>query len=181
MRRPTAALLLAVLLGLWAAPAQAAFNPIEQTWATTNASMVVDSKANINRDGSAVDWQVKFTCPVGEQYVLSTFVSQLNPPSIPDLAGEDYGVSARGTNTGTCTGKNQSVKAHLLVFNTSWFDRTLGISRSEYVPIGVARAPFTAVQADIQDANGFPGDFFALYCAAPSCAGETGSRVSLVK
>ncbi|NAZ86917.1 hypothetical protein [Kineococcus indalonis] len=64
------------------------------------------------RDGTAVTWRVRITCPAGEPYDLTAVLDDLSTDA-PYYDGGDRGVRAvleSGTATGTCTGRTQVVR-----------------------------------------------------------------------
>ena len=136
----TSAVAATAAAGLLMTPAHAAAAPSDFA---DNARIDVRRVALLNHDGSVVRHQVRFRCPAGEPYTLTSVVTTLE--------GEDAGVVARRTSTGTCTGRRQVVRQRLLA------------SVSGVLQPGPAVA-FSELRGE---------DFYAQYCVAGSCADTT--------
>jgi hypothetical protein len=157
------AAVLSLGLGVMVAP------PASAQWlntneATTNVTLRVDDVARISNAGLTVSWKLQFTCPKGVAYeTLPTWLIERDNPAAPALMGEDDGIRAVVPSyTGTCTGHRQSLTVVGQVSTTA--------------PYGVL--PITG-QYNTSAAIVLRGaDFFAVYCAAPNCATETGPYVT---
>lgn len=161
------------------APANARFigtNPT--TSGQTNAVLQVQDHSTASKDGWSVHWKIKLSCPRGASYTGNAVVAQRNPASIPELVGDDAGISARFDLAGTCTGRQQTLRLKLPVQDTSFFDPALGTTRTVHEPISPSKTTNHAVQ--IYDAAGYPGTFFTQYCAAPACADYTGPSIPIL-
>lgn len=158
-----------------AAPANARYigtNPT--TSGQTNALLKVDDHSTVSKDGWTVRWNVRFTCPRGSAYTGYATVQERNPVSIPEIFGEDFGISARTELSGTCTGRRQILRLRLPVQDTTIYDWASETTRTVHEPISPTAANNTVHAIVIQDAAGYPGEFFTQYCAAPACADTTG-------
>lgn len=155
----------ALALTLAAVPASARWlTPDPAVMIPTNASLRVESVAKVASNGLTVTWPVRFTCPKGETYSLDLMVIERDPVAVPQLAGEDDGIRAVATPTGTCTGKAQHFTGPLTVIATYGGYGFFPISPSTH----------TSSQALLSSATGWAG-----WCSAPNCAGDTGPRIVL--
>jgi hypothetical protein len=124
-----------------------------------------DRVAHVNKAGTGVSWGVRFRCPEGEIYSLHLFMGQRDPVGYPDMATEDNAVPARLDDiTGICTGSNQRVVRRMTVTETS---RPNG----QVTLIPMRRSDSTSAMAYLT----VPSGSYALFCAAPNCASETGT------
>lgn len=165
------------------ASARPAFYPTDPAY-QTNATLAVGSTAKVSKNGGAVTWRVRFSCPAGEAFSSSALLSERNPASIPALLGEDQGINAvpEPQVSGVCTGRTQRLTLRLVTQETTWTGRCHVDETGEnwvcdeggtgYYPIHPSRATNAVFSIE--------GDgFFALYCAAPACADTTGPAVVL--
>lgn len=160
---------------LAAAPANARYVDTDPTSSgQTGATLQVDDRSRVSKDGWTVRWNVRFTCPRGAAYIGYATVQERDPASIPEIVGEDFGISARSELSGTCSGKRQRLHLRLPVQDTTIYDWASDTTRAVHEPISPTVATNTVHAIVIQDAAGYPGEFFTQYCAAPACADTTG-------
>ena len=131
----------------------------------TNMSLSLAGTARITDGGFGARWQAKIACPAGRAFTLSAHLDQLASPLVPPwVFGEDYGVPADGTVTGTCTRRAQTVTIPLTVGPTRDGEAP---GTPKLIPL-VARAGYVAHVGEVSG-NGFSGS----WCRNPACASET--------
>jgi len=169
---PTALLPAGLAVGA-AGTAEARFIPTDPvTSGSSNATLWVDDTAHVSRDGFTVTWTIKLQCPAGETYTGSAQVDERNPDAIPELFGEDAGISSRTSFSGTCTGHRQTIRLVMPVQDTT-VNRN-GTTVTLHEPIHPTPANDTNAAVQISGT-----DFFTQYCAAPACASTTGPYVRI--
>jgi hypothetical protein len=131
----------------------------------TNMSLSLAGTARITDGGFGARWEARIACPAGRAFTLTVHLDQLTSPLVPPwVYGEDYGVPANGTATGTCSRKAQTVTVKLTVAPTQ-DGEALGVPK--LIPL-VARAGYVAHVGAVSG-TGFSGS----WCRNPACAGET--------
>jgi hypothetical protein len=148
----------------------------------TNARLQVDSSPTVSDDGWHVTWDIRITCPRGQQIIGRVLVAERDPASIPQLAGEDQGITAVRDLTGadSCTGHRQVLHLVLDVLDTQVFDPATGQTLTLHEPISPTPSNRTSAAVQLHSAESTAdGGFFVQYCAAPNCASESGPRVTL--
>jgi hypothetical protein len=136
---------------------------------TENATLLVSARADIAPDGMSVTWPLRFTCPAGAAYSFTLATIEQDPPLVPELRGEDAGIAAWGSASGTCTGHWQQIRPVLEVTPTTWVDHDTGEIRTELLPISATTFSWTEA---ILVGDGF----YAVWCHAPACADTSGTR-----
>jgi hypothetical protein len=182
LRALAAALAAIVFVGLSAAPAVAKWLRSSDPSDSVGATLRVDDSPRVIDDGWQVVWTIQLTCPEGSLIEGRVLVAERDPASIPQLAGEDQGITATAELQGTeeCTGHRQVLRLVLDVVDTVVFDPTTGQMLTFHEPISVTPADRTSAAVQLFSPEGTTeGSFFVQYCAAPNCASESGPRVTL--
>lgn len=138
--------------------------------------------AHVGHAGMQVRWPVLVRCPRGQRYVLEQIVViQRNPPRVPELRGEDEGVTATARALpGRCTGQVQHRLVVLTVRPTTFVDDETGRPVTRSVPMTAAEPADTSAQVVLSLTHARRGPAPVVFCAAPNCAEETGPRIRLV-
>jgi hypothetical protein len=173
-----------VAIVLTALPAMAGWYTSSDPSDSTGATLRVNDSAKVSRDGWSVRWRLQVTCPKGQRIYGRALLAERDPASIPQLAGEDQGITAtkrlQGDTRQRCTGHRQTLDLTLKVADTVVFDSSTGTSRTFHEPIHRAPASRTSASVQLFSSEAAPGPgFFVQYCAAPNCASESGPRVAL--
>lgn len=145
-------------------------------------SLRVATTARLADGGWAVVWDVTVTCPPGRQITGRALVAERDPRSIPELAGEDQGITAVRELDGTqrCTGHPQRLRLRLHVTDTVVTDPLSGVTRTYHEPIRPTPSSRTSAAVQLYSPESpDEGGFFVQYCAAPNCAEETGPRITI--
>lgn len=172
------------LLAASSPPAVAAWLTSSDPFDSTNGRLRVDSAPRVAAGGWQVRWDLQIVCPRGRQITGRALVAERDPAAIPQLAGEDQGITAIRDLTGgrgeRCTGRRQTLHLTLRVRDTEVFDPATGTTVTFHEPIH--RTPPTRTSAAVQlfsPESPEDGGFFVQYCSAPNCASESGPRVTL--
>lgn len=181
--RVLAAVLSAVaLVGVAAGPATARWLTSSDPSDSTAATLRVDESPRVTAGGWSVRWDVQVTCPAGTPMEGRALLAERDPAAIPELAGEDQGITAVAVLSGTevCTGHRQVLHLVLDVVDTVVLDPATGQQQTFHVPIAPTPADRTSAFVQLQSPEGTTeGAFFVQYCAAPNCASESGPRVTI--
>lgn len=165
-----------------AVPALAAWLRSSDPADSVGASLWVDDGPRVARGGWQVTWDVRVTCPRGEPITGRAVLVERDPASIPQLAGEDQGITAakdlRAGDRLRCTGRRQVLRLHLQVADTVVVDGVSGEVTTYHEPISPTPSARTSASVQLRSGAG-TGGFFVQYCAAPNCASESGPRVTL--
>ncbi len=149
---------------------------------TPPSSLRVASSARLTDGGWALTWDVRVTCPRDKRITGRALVAERDPSSIPELAGEDQGITAVQDLTGTqpCTGHPQRLRLRLTVTDTVVTDPLSGATRTYHEPIRPTPSTRTSAAVQLYSPEApDEGGFFVQYCAAPNCAEETGPRITI--
>ena len=171
-----------LLVVIAAAPAVASWLTPSDPSETVNASLRVDDSPTVLSGGWQVAWNVQITCPRGQQILGRALVAERDPASIPQLAGEDQGITAVLDLTGAdrCTGHRQTLRLVLDVADTQVFDPSTGEMLTFHEPIRPTPSNRTSAAVELHSPESTAdGGFFVQYCAAPNCASESGPRITL--
>lgn len=145
-------------------------------------SLHVDRTAGLDDGGWTVDWTVQITCPRGKAITGWFLVAERDPQSVPELAGEDQGITARRDLDGTqrCTGRQQRLQVRLHVSDTTVTDPVTGTARTVHEPMHPTPSRRTSAAVQLHSTESpEEGGFFLQFCAAPNCAEETGDRITI--
>jgi len=184
IRTLTTATAVLVVILMTAAPAMAGWLTSSDPSDSIRASLRVEDSPRVSRNGWTVKWRLKITCPRGERINGRVLVAERDPASIPQLAGEDQGITAtkqlHGRRGERCTGHRQTLKLTLRVADTVVFDPSTGANRTFHQPIHKTPANRTSASVQLFSSENTSGrGFFVQYCAAPNCASESGPHVTL--
>lgn len=182
LRGMAVALAALTLVGMAAAPAAAKWLTSSDPSDSTAATLRVDDSPTVTADGWQVRWDVQVTCPQGTPIEGRAVVVERDPAAIPQLAGEDQGITAVAELSGTevCTGHRQVLHLVLDVVDTVVFDPATGQEQTYHQPIEPTPANRTSAFVELESPEGTTdGAFFVQYCAAPNCASESGPRVTI--
>lgn len=174
------AALLAVIAA--AAPANAAWLTSSDPNESVNATLRVDDSPKVSRDGWRVTWKIRLKCPQNQRITGRLLLAERDPASIPQLAGEDQGITAvldlGGPSAPRCTGQMETLKFVLNVLDTPVFDPATGEQVVLHEPIHPTPTNRTTAAVTLSSVRSVEdGGFFVQYCAAPNCASESGPRV----
>lgn len=172
-----------VVVGATAGPALAGWFSSSDPAESVHATLRVDDSPEVSRSGWTVTWDVRITCPRGQQITGHALLAERDPVAIPQLAGEDQGITATVELTAAagerCTGHRQTLRLVLQVHDTTVFDPATGGTLTFHEPLHPT--PSTRTTASItlfSPQSPADGGFFVQYCAAPNCASESGPRLT---
>lgn len=158
------------------------FTPADEA-DTVNGTLHVKDAARVSDDGWTVTWDALVTCPRGMAITGRVLVAERDPSAIPELEGEDQGITAVSDVAGDrCTGHKQRLRFVLPVIDTVVTDPVTGLTRTYREPISPTPSDRTSAAVLLRSTKSTAdGGFFLQYCAAPNCASESGPRISIVE
>jgi hypothetical protein len=180
--RTLTAVSVAVLMVLvTAAPAMARWLTLSQPYDSAGARLRVEDSAKVSRDGWSVRWRLQITCPRGVPIVGRVLLAERDPVAIPQLAGEDQGITAVKQLTGgqRCTGHRQTLRLTLKVVDTVVHDWRTDTTTTYHARIHRAPASRTSASVSLSALEHSRRSFRVAYCAAPNCADVSGPYIKL--
>lgn len=175
----------AALLGVVAAaaPAQAQWLSSSDPNESVNATLKIDDSPKVGPNGWRVTWKLKIKCPRGQRIIGRALLAERDPAAIPQLAGEDQGITAtrdlHGATAGWCTGRQQSLVLSLRVADTVVNDPSTGDPITFHEPIHPTPSTRTTAFVTLSSVRSTAdGGFFVQYCSAPNCAADSGPRLT---